>query len=242
MNRKSLIVNRTRLRKGARSTIHDSRFTIAIDGPAGAGKSTIAKLIAKKMRFLYIDSGAMYRAATLFLIENDLLNANEKKIKSAIKNIKIDFKEKNRKQLVFLNKKDVSKEIRSNIINKSVSYVSSLKCIRELMVKRQKDFGLKNSIIMDGRDIGTTVFKDADLKIYLTATSEERAKRRKKDLEKLNEKVNIGDLIKDIQRRDNIDSSRKISPLSKANDAILIDSSRLNINQVIESIEFFLPA
>jgi len=194
------------------------------------------------MRFLYIDSGAMYRAATLFLIENDLLNANEKKIKSAIKNIKIDFKEKNRKQLVFLNKKDVSKEIRSNIINKSVSYVSSLKCIRELMVKRQKDFGLKNSIIMDGRDIGTTVFKDADLKIYLTATSEERAKRRKKDLEKLNEKVNIGDLIKDIQRRDNIDSSRKISPLSKANDAILIDSSRLNINQVIESIEFFLPA
>jgi cytidylate kinase len=230
------------MRKQKNKKIRNQKpYKIAIDGPAGAGKSTIAKLIAKKMKFLYIDSGAMYRAATLFLIEKDLLKANEKKINSAIKNIKIDFKEKGGKQLVFLNNKDVSKEIRSGLINKNVSHVSSLKCVRELLVRRQKDFGLKNSIIMDGRDIGTTVFKDADLKIYLTATSEERARRRKKDLEKLNEKVSVSNLVKDIQRRDNIDSSRKISPLSKASDAILIDSSNLNINEVIESIEFFIP-
>lgn len=218
------------------------KYQIAIDGPAGAGKSTIAKLLAKELNYLYIDSGAMYRACTLLLIKNNIINKSELEIEKRIKKIKIEFKKKNNEQLVYLNDEDVSKEIRLQEITKNVSFVSAIKCIREEMVKRQKEFGINDSIIMDGRDIGTAVFKDADLKIYLTASAEIRAKRRKKDLDKLNEKSTLPDLIKDIQRRDHLDSSRKISPLSKAQDAIVIDSSNLKIDEVIEKIKSLLPA
>lgn len=218
------------------------KYQIAIDGPAGAGKSTIAKLLAKELNYLYIDSGAMYRACTLLLIKNNIINKSELEIDKRIKKIKIEFKKKNDEQLVYLNDEDVSKEIRLQEITKNVSFVSAIKYIREEMVKRQKEFGTNDSIIMDGRDIGTAVFKDADLKIYLTASAEIRAKRRKKDLDKLNEKSTLPDLIKDIQRRDHLDSSRKISPLSKAQDAIVIDSSNLKIDEVIEKIKSLLPA
>lgn len=217
------------------------KYKIAIDGPAGSGKSTIAKIIAQKFGFLYIDSGAMYRAITLYLYKNKLLDSPEHKLKSYIKKVKISFLNKRNKQLVLLNKKDVTYQIRSSKINKLVSEVSSKKIIRNAMVKQQREFALENSVVMDGRDIGTNVFKDADLKIYLTAKAEVRAKRRKKDLEKIGEKISFKELIKEIHSRDNYDSSRKFSPLSKAQDAIVIDSTNLNINEVCLKINFFLP-
>lgn len=217
------------------------KYKIAIDGPAGSGKSTIAKIIAQKFDFLYIDSGAMYRAITLYLYKNKLLDSPEYKLKSYIKKVKISLLNKGNKQLVFLNNKNVTYQIRSSKINKLVSEVSSKKIIRKAMVKQQREFALENSVVMDGRDIGTNVFKNADLKIYLTANAEVRAKRRKEDLEKIGEKISFKELIKEIHSRDNYDSSRKFSPLSKAQDAIVIDSTNLNINEVCSKINFFLP-
>ena len=219
----------------------NKNYQISIDGPAGSGKSTIAKLLARKLRFLYLDSGAMYRAVTLYLIEKNLLNKSEKIISSHLKKIKINFKESRNSQAVTLNNKDVSKTIRSSAVNKNVSKVSSKKNIRQEMVKRQKEIAENRSIVMDGRDIGTTVLPDASLKIYLTASPYIRAVRRKKDLAKLKEQVSIKELIKQIQRRDNIDSSRAISPLSKAHDAIVIDSTDLTIAGILKQINSFLP-
>lgn len=216
-------------------------YQIAIDGPAGAGKSTVAQILAKKLGFIYIDSGAMYRAVTLYLIENKLIDLPVSKLKKHVKKIKIDFTNKKNHQLIYLNKKNVSTSIRSSSVNKLVSEVSSKKVVREEMVKRQKDFAKYSSVVMDGRDIGTNVFKDANLKIYLTASSFIRAKRRKKDLKKLSESVSIKSLVKQINERDNYDSSRKISPLVKAQDAIVIDSSNLTIVDVLNKITVFLP-
>jgi len=216
-------------------------YQIAIDGPAGSGKSTIAKLLAKKLRFLYIDSGAMYRATTLYLIENNLLNKPERNITNYLRRLKINFRESRKGQIVILNKKDVSKKVRSSLINKYVSEVSSKKNIRKEMVKRQREIGRNCSIVMDGRDIGTTVFPNANLKIYLTASSYIRAVRRKKDLAKLSENISVKELVKQIQKRDDFDSSRAISPLSKAHDAIVIDTTNLTISGVLKLINSFLP-
>ena len=216
-------------------------YQIAIDGPAGSGKSTIAKLIAKNLGFTYIDSGAMYRAVTLFLIKKKLLNKSDIGLSKSLKQIKINFLTKKNQELVFLNNKNVTDEIRKKKVSQLVSEVSSRKVVRKEMVRRQKEYGLKGSVVMDGRDIGTNVFSGANLKIYLTASSIIRAKRRKKDLEKLREKVRISELVKQIQDRDNYDSSRTISPLSKAQDAIVIDTGNLSIKEVLERIAYFLP-
>ena len=216
-------------------------YQIAIDGPAGSGKSTIAKLIAQKLGFLYIDSGAMYRAVTLYLIENNLIAKPENELAKHMKKIQIKFKLMKNKQLVCLNKQDVTREIRSSKVNKLVSEVSSRKCIRKNLVERQKKFALNNSVVMDGRDIGTIVFPDANLKIYLTASAKIRAKRRRKDLQQLSEQVSVEQIVKQIQLRDNLDSSRDIAPLVKAQDAIVIDSSNLSIDEVLKRIEFLLP-
>ncbi len=216
-------------------------YIIAIDGPAGSGKSTIARLVAKMLGILYIDSGAMYRAMTLYMIENHLLNTTQKLLQKHLNKIKITFINKKNKQLIFLNNKNVTNEIRSSKVTMCVSKVSAIGVVRKELVKRQKKLGQHNSIIMDGRDIGTTVFKNANLKIYLTASAYIRAKRRKLDLKKISEKANIKDLVTQIQNRDNYDSSRAISPLSKAQDAIVIDSSNLSIEEVLEKIIFFLP-
>ena len=216
-------------------------YKIAIDGPAGSGKSTIAKLIAQELSFLYIDSGAMYRAITFFLLKKKLLDKSEKELIKYIKKLNIEFKQIKENQLVFLNRQNITNQIRTTAINNLVSKVSSKKVVRTAMVKKQKLYGLKNSIIMDGRDIGTTVFKDADLKIYLTASPKVRARRRLKDLNKLKEQHSIKELIKQIQYRDNYDSSRTISPLCKSQDAVVIDSSNLNIKNVVQRIVTLMP-
>ena len=220
--------------------VETKNYQIAIDGPAGSGKSTIAKLLAKKLGFLYIDSGAMYRAVTLYLIENNLLNSKEEIISAHLRKIKIDFKKIKNDQLVILNRKDVSKKIRSSLVNQNVSEVSSKKTVRKEMTERQRKIAQNSPVVMDGRDIGTTVLPNADLKIYLTASPYIRAVRRKKDFARLSEKISIKELIKQIQKRDNLDSSRVISPLSKASDAIVIDSTNLTIDKVLKQIGAFL--
>ena len=222
-----------------KSKAKNQKYQIAIDGPAGSGKSTVAKLIAEMLGFLYIDSGAMYRAVTLYLIKKKLIDVKE--LSKDLKKINIQFLNKNKKQLVLLNGKNVTKEIRSSVVNRLVSEVSSKKIIRQEMVKRQKEFAINNSVVMDGRDIGTNVFCDADLKIYLTASASERARRRKKDLKRIGENTSLKDLIKEIQDRDNYDSTRSISPLCKAQDAVVIYSTDLNIDGVLNQINIFLP-
>lgn len=217
-------------------------YQIAIDGPAGSGKSTIAKLIARKLGFLYIDSGAMYRAVTLYLIENKLLSLSETLLRKKIFKLKIDFENKKNIQCVYLNGRDVTSKIRTLAVNKLVSEVSARKVVREELVKRQREFVRYKPVVMDGRDIGSTVFKDADLKIYLTASSYIRAIRRKKDLKKLSEKISISELEKQIQARDDYDSSRAISPLCKTQDAVVIDSTSLSVEEVTEQICIFLPS
>lgn len=216
-------------------------YIVAIDGPAGSGKSTIAKLLAKKSRFLYIDSGAMYRAVTLYMIRKNLLACNESKIKANLKKIKIKFVNFKGNQIIYLAGKNVTKAIRSSVVNKLVSEIANKSVIREEMVKQQRQYGFKNSIVMDGRDIGTNVFKDANLKIYLTASALIRAKRRLKDMAKLGEKVSLQQVRTQIINRDNYDSSRNLSPLCKSQDAVVIDSSNLSIQEVLEQIYLFLP-
>lgn len=217
-------------------------YQIAIDGPAGSGKSTIARLIAKRHGLLYIDSGAMYRAVTLYMIRKKMLNSSDLHLKKYLYKLRINFlNKKNIRHLVYLNSKNVTSEIRKPIVTKFVSEVSARKVVREELVERQKRFALYSSVIMDGRDIGSNVFKDADLKIYLTASSYIRAKRRKKDLHRLSEKINLKDLEEQIRRRDDYDSSREISPLCKVQEAIVIDSTNLSIEQVVEEISNFLP-
>ncbi len=217
-------------------------YQIAIDGPAGSGKSTIAKLIARKLGFLYIDSGAMYRAVTLYLIENKFLSISESVLKKKLSKLNIDFENKQNIQCVYLNGREVTRKIRTLAVNRLVSEVSARKVVRDELVKRQREFAFYKSVVMDGRDIGSTVFKDADLKIYLTASSYIRAIRRKKDLKKLSEKISTSELEKQIQARDDYDSSRAISPLCKTQDAVVIDSTNSSIEQVIEQICVFLPS
>ena len=215
-----------------------SNYQVAIDGPSGSGKSTIAKLIAQKLGFLYIDSGAMYRAVTLFLIKHQILNKSEHELKRYVQKIKIKFINN---QHILLNNSDVTRKIRTSQINKFVSMVSAKKSIRIEMTKRQREFAKLSSIVMDGRDIGTTVFPNAHLKIYLTASLLIRAKRRKKDLKETNENLSTKEIINLIRARDNYDSSRTMSPLCKAQDAIVIDSTNMSIKEVLKQICFFIP-
>jgi len=220
------------------------KYIIAIDGPAGSGKSTIAKFLANELGFLYIDSGAMYRAVTLYMLERRLLKLADKKLKKHLQKIKIDFREvrgKGQGGRVCLGNKDVTSKIRSSSVSKYVSEVSALKIVREEMVKRQKEFGKHESIVMDGRDIGTQVFPHANLKIYLTAAVAERARRRKKDMKKLGEDDSLSELIRQIYARDAYDSTRKISPLAKAQDAIVVDSTELSVKGVLNKISLFVP-
>lgn len=199
---------------------------IAIDGPSGSGKSTISKLLSNKLNMEYIDTGAMYRAVAYYLIKNDLL-LNEENIKE----IEIDFKNNN----VLLNGENVEKYIRTQEISSYASKVSADKNVREKLVKIQRDISKNKDIILDGRDIGTVVFPNADYKIYLNANSKCRAKRRFEEI-KDKENVSFEEVLSQIERRDFADSTREISPLKKAEDAIEIDTSEMSIDEVLEEI------
>lgn len=208
-------------------------LSIAIDGPAGAGKSTVAKKIAKKLNLEYIDTGAMYRAFTLKVLENGLDPKNEDEVLSLLESTNIIFSNNH----VYLDGKIVDEEIRNDSINKNVSYVSSYSKVRKKMVELQQEMAKNNNVIMDGRDIGTVVLPNATYKFFITAQPEERGKRRYKELiEKGETDVVLSDIIDDINRRDKIDSSREESPLTIPDDAIVIDSTNLTVDEVVDLI------
>ena len=207
---------------------------IAVDGPAGAGKSTVSKMVAEKLNLFYIDTGAMYRAITYALLKNNIDLHNEKQIENFIKSINFSLKKnpETNEMKIFINGKSVNEELRKKIIDLNVSLVSSYKCVRDFLVKLQQELGKNYNVILDGRDIGTVVFPDADFKFYLDASVDVRAKRRLNDA-KNKEQRSIEEIKNEIIERDKLDSTREISPLKKANDAIYIDTSHLSIEEVV---------
>lgn len=211
---------------------------VAIDGPASAGKSTVAKIIAKNLSFVYIDTGAMYRACTVIARNHNLDYGNEEGILKAIDQDGIELKSENGEQKVYSAGKDISLEIRTPEISANVSQVSALPGIREKMVALQRDLAGHTDVIMDGRDIGTTVLPDAEVKIFLVASARSRAERRLLDLKErgIYTAQTVEQIEADIAARDYKDSHRAVSPLRKAADAIEIDTTNLSIDQVVEKI------
>jgi cytidylate kinase len=209
---------------------------IAIDGPAGSGKSTSAKLIAKKLGYLYIDTGAMYRAITYLALKNEALK-DESRILELARKSKIELKYNDENLVVMLNDQDVSKEIRSSDVNTHVSDVSKISAVRKLLVEKQREIGEKGSgVVMEGRDIGTVVFPNADVKIFLTASLDTRADRRAKEYTQNGSEVIVENIRNNLSNRDKIDSSRKDSPLTKAADAISIDTTDVTIDEQVSLI------
>ena len=211
-------------------------IVIAIDGPAASGKSTTAKRIAEKLNLLFIDTGAMYRAATLLCLETKIDFSNEESVLTAVNAKVISQKNIDGNTLTFVDDRDVSEDIRTREVTKNVSKVAAYKGVREILVEKQQEMGGKGNVILDGRDIGTVVFPNADLKIFMIATSEERAKRRLKEFEAKGEHVDLSKLIEEINERDRQDAEREASPLKKAEDAVEVDTSKLTIDEQVELI------
>lgn len=208
-------------------------YIVAVDGPAASGKSTIAKKVADILDLKYIDSGAMFRAITHYVLDNHMDIDDQKAISKSLDNISLSY-DKNNKLL--LNGKDIESEIRKNIISQNVSKVAINPDVRNFLLEFQRNLAKEEKIIMDGRDIGTAVFPDAKYKFFLIASSEERANRRYKELKNKGENVNYNDILEDILKRDKMDSTRNINPLTKASDAIEIDSTTLGIDEVVNMI------
>jgi len=208
------------------------QMKIAIDGPAGAGKSSIAKLAAKELGFIYIDTGAMYRAAALYAISNGIEICEKSFTKEVLDKIKIDIKYDESGQIILLCGEDVSKRIREADVSLGASNIAVIPAVRLKLVDLQRELAAGNNVIMDGRDIGTYVLPDAELKIYLTASVDERATRRVKELIEKGQTADFEQVKKDIAYRDKNDSEREFAPLRQAEDAILIDSTNMTIDEV----------
>lgn len=208
---------------------------IAIDGPAGSGKSTIAKLIAEDLGLVYLDTGAMYRLVTLKALNEGILGNLDKIIKMLDK-LRIDIKENG----FYLDDTNVSEEIRKPVVSENVSDIAAIREVREKMVDLQRKFSESKNVILDGRDIGTVVFPNADVKIFLIADAKERANRRYKELVSKGENVKTEEIYENILKRDKIDSTRKESPLKKANDAIEVDTTSKNIEEVKNEILYII--
>lgn len=209
---------------------------ITIDGPAGSGKSTIAKLIAEKLNLIYIDTGAMFRAIGLYMTEHKISCEDLSQITTELKNIKLDISYKNNEQQIILNGRNVNSDIRKPEIGKIASDFAIIPEVRERLLNLQRELATKNSVVMDGRDIGTKVLPDAAVKIFLTADIGVRTERRYKELLAKGIKVNLSDLTVDIKNRDKQDTTRKIAPLVKAEDAIIIDTSFLTTDEVVNKV------
>ena len=209
---------------------------IAIDGPAASGKSTTAIGVAKRLGITYLDTGAMYRAVTFGLIENDIKFEDSSELDNYLKQIELRLSETKSGVILNLDGRNISKEIRSSKVTENVSEVSALKNVRDSMVLIQRKMAKKNDCILEGRDIGTVVFPNADFKFFLIADEIVRAKRRQNDLKKMGEQKSIDNVTTDIIKRDHKDSTRKHSPLIKSENAIIIDTSNLGINKVIDKI------
>lgn len=213
-----------------------TNFQVAIDGPASAGKSTIAKILATKLNYVYVDTGAMYRTITLAAKKNGIAYNDEEKIKKLLLQTEIRFEPGTPVQRVFLNDNDVTDEIRSAEVTNNVSVVASFADVRSNLVNRQREIANSNSVIMDGRDIGTTVLPEADIKIFLVASVDERAQRRYKENVAKGMTTDLETLKHEIEARDYKDSHRQISPLTQAKDAILVDTTGQSIDDVVAKI------
>ncbi len=213
----------------------DKKFIIAIDGAAATGKSVLAKQLAKELNILYIDTGAMYRTVGYFFVSNDIV-INKENIEKNLKNIDISLKYINGESLVYLNGKDVSQEIRTEKVSMAASDVSKFKLVREKLVDMQRKMSQGQSVVLEGRDISTVVFPNADLKIFLTASIDVRASRRKLDLEKKGEFLEINEIKKSLEKRDLQDSTRLESPLIKSKDAIEIDTTNLTNDKTVMKV------
>ncbi len=214
------------------------KISIAIDGPAGAGQSTIAKLIGEKYNLMYINTGSMYRAVTLFAMEKNIEPAEVSELCELIDTLNMYFKSEN----LFVNDIDVTNELTSIQVTNNVSRYASILEVRQKLVQMQQKIARNYDVVMDGRDIGTVVLKEASIKIFLTARAEERAKRRYDELIAKNVKVDYNNILEDIKKRDYIDSNREVDPLRKAEDAIEIDSSTMDINEVVDVISKYISS
>ncbi|QFT89423.1 Cytidylate kinase [Bacillus sp. THAF10] len=213
------------------------QFSIAIDGPAAAGKSTVAKIVAGKLGYLYIDTGAMYRAITFEAMKHGVNLEDEVNLYALLKKTEIDLRQAdNQNQYVYINDEDVTEQIRKNDVTNNVSIVAKHKTVREEMVARQRVFAERGGVVMDGRDIGTHVLPDAEVKVFLLASVDERAQRRHAENISKGYDSDLEVLKEEIARRDKLDSEREIAPLQKAEDAVELDTTSLSINEVVENI------
>ncbi len=212
-------------------------FSVAIDGPAGAGKSSIAKVIAKHLNFIYVDTGALYRAVGLYALKNNISPSDSSTIINNLNNIKLDLTFKNNEQKVIMNGEDVSLSIRTPEASMASSKVSAIPEVRKFLFDLQRDIAKNSNIIMDGRDIGTVVLPNASIKIFLTASDKQRALRRLKELKQNGIYSDFESVLKDIRERDYNDSNRDIAPLKIADDAIIVDTTELDFEQSINKIE-----
>lgn len=211
-------------------------ISIAIDGPAGSGKSTIAKKLATQLGYLYIDTGAMYRSAAYSVLKAGIPISDEKRIVSLVSNLKIELIGSPSEQKVLVDGLDLTREIRKDEVSSLVSEVAKIGDVRKIMVSKQQKIARNQSVVMDGRDIGTQVLPEANFKFFLTASLDERARRRKKDFEALSEDISFAQIKESIRKRDEIDVSRKISPLKQAENAILIDTTTKKVEEILEDM------
>ena len=209
---------------------------IAIDGPAGAGKSSIAKILAKKLGYIYVDTGALYRAVGYFVVSRNVSTTDSKAVVDCLELIKIEMKYVDGQQRVFINDEDVTEKIRTAEISMAASNVSAIPKVREFLFDLQQNIAKTNNVVMDGRDIGTVVLPNADVKIFLTASPQERAKRRYKELIEKGQQVTYEDVLADVITRDHNDSTRATAPLKQADDAVLVDTSDLDFEQSVEAL------
>lgn len=212
------------------------RWTIAIDGPSSAGKSTVARRLARELGYTYMDTGAMYRAFALKVLREKVDWTREEELQKALDNTAIELREGDGKLEVFLDGRDVTAEIRTPELSQMASKISSLKRVREKMVELQRAMGARGGIVAEGRDMGTVVFPQADVKIYLDASAEERAVRRSRELQSQGQPADLQRTLAEMAERDRRDMERALSPLRKADDAIVIDSTRLGAEGVLERI------